>query len=148
MKHGKVEHILQLLLVFVFHDSVVSFALLHALASAMVSRLSSCRLFRKSNKLFWQVGWIEALRPLFLGIMFEFYCLYCVCVYISYMDLQRHCLHWRKYFYVPGINWFICSPLQSKRLRWEFAAGWTMNFWRIKVSAIRNGTRTCFCKQK
>lgn len=64
VKHGKVEHMLQLLLAFLLSDSVVSFAIFRALASAMMTRLSSCRLVKKSNKPFWQTGWIEAVRSL------------------------------------------------------------------------------------
>lgn len=64
VKHGKLELILQLLQVFVFNDSVVSFALFCVLANAMMTRLWSYRLVRKSNKPFWQTGWIEAVRSL------------------------------------------------------------------------------------
>lgn len=39
VKHGKLEHILQLLQVFVFNDSTVSFALFCVLASAAMTRL-------------------------------------------------------------------------------------------------------------
>lgn len=67
VKHRKVEHILQLLLAFLLSDSGVSFALLRTLASTLMTRLSFCRFVRKSNKSFWQTGWIEAVRSVSLN---------------------------------------------------------------------------------
>lgn len=119
MKHWKLEHILQLLQVFVFNDSIVSFALFCILASAIMTRLWSYRLVRKSNKPFWQTDWIEAVRSLcFLESCLSFN----VCIaYTAYLDLQSHCLHERQYVYLPDVFWIWTLCLQSKHVIWEFA---------------------------
>lgn len=62
VKQGKVEYILHLLLVFSLSDSDVSFVLFCSLESAMMTRLSSSRLVRKSTKLFWHTVWTEVVR--------------------------------------------------------------------------------------
>lgn len=126
MNNGKVEHSLQLLLIFLLSDSASCFVL----SCSLARWLSSSRLVRKPNKSFWQMQWVEAVRCLFFGIMFEFYCLYHVYILFGRTKaasaLNKVFLSpWYSLIYLPSL-----SP-HSKCLSCQFVADEQMSFWSI-----------------
>lgn len=139
MNNGKVEHSLQLLLIFLLSDSASCFVL----SCSLARRLSSSRLVRKPNKSFWQMQWVEAVRCLFFGIMFEFYCLYHV--YILF-GRTKAASALNKVFLSPWYS-LIYLPSLSPHSKWVVSL-WQMNKWVSEASAMRNGTRTFVWKTK